>query len=173
MIKIGRRGSLNAVLTARGVQGHVAYPHRANNPVHRLVGVLRDLLAAPLDAGSDWFEPSGLQVTSVDVGNPATNVIPGEAVAKLNIRFNDLHSGAGLTEWLRGRGVDVQVSISGESFLTAPGRWTERLAGAVEAGDGGGAAAGYGGRHVGCAVHCAPLPGGGVRAGGADDAPGR
>ena len=78
MIKIGRRGSLNARITVHGVQGHVAYPQRADNPVHRLVRALAALTAAPLDAGSDWFEPSTLQVTSIDVGNPADQRDPGQ-----------------------------------------------------------------------------------------------
>ena len=82
MIKIGRRGSLNARITVRGMQGHVAYPQRADNPVHRLVRALAALTAAPLDDGTDWFEPSSLQVTSIDVGNPATNVIPAAARAR-------------------------------------------------------------------------------------------
>ena len=138
MIKIGRRGSLNARITVRGTQGHVAYPHRADNPVHRLVASLAALTAAPLDAGTDWFEPSSLQITSVDVGNPATNVIPATAHAALNIRFNDRHSGASLTDWLRhvlvrhaaGR-FDLEVSVSGESFVTEPGPMVERLRAAI------------------------------------------
>ena len=138
MIKIGRRGSLNATVTIQGIQGHVAYPARADNPVHRLVRALAALTAAPLDAGSDWFEPSSLQVTSIDVCNTATNVIPATATARLNIRFNDRHSGASLTAWLRAtlaqhaERFDLDVSISGESFLTAPGRAVDILRNAVE-----------------------------------------
>jgi succinyl-diaminopimelate desuccinylase len=138
VIKIGRRGSLNAVLTVRGVQGHAAYPQRADNPVHRLIAVLAALTAHRLDEGSAWFEPSGLQVTSVDVGNPASNVIPGQAVARLNIRFNDHHTGAGLDAWLRGviaahaPDFTLEVTVSGEAFLTAPSAFTTALAGAVE-----------------------------------------
>ena len=137
VIKIGRRGSLNAAISVHGVQGHVAYPHRADNPVHRLVRALSALIAAPLDTGSEWFEPSSLQVTSVDVGNPATNVIPASATARLNIRFNDLHTGATLSAWLRSalaqhiERFELDVSISGESFLTAPGPLVDRLAAAV------------------------------------------
>ncbi len=137
VIKIGRRGSLNAAISVHGVQGHVAYPHRADNPVHRLVRALSALIAAPLDSGSEWFEPSSLQVTSVDVGNPATNVIPASATARLNIRFNDLHTGATLSSWLRSKlalhvdRFELEVSISGESFLTAPGPLVDRLAAAV------------------------------------------
>ncbi len=137
VVKIGRRGSLNARLAVHGIQGHAAYPQRADNPVHRMVRVLQALTAAPLDAGSQWFEPSTLQVTSVDVGNPATNVIPAAARAMLNIRFNDRHSGASLEAWLRAAigqhadRFDLEVSVSGESFLTAPGPAVERLSGAI------------------------------------------
>jgi succinyl-diaminopimelate desuccinylase len=137
MIKIGRRGSLNAVITVRGVQGHAAYPQRADNPIHRLIRILADLTANPLDAGSDWFEPSTLQVTSVDVGNTATNVTPAAATAMLNIRFNDLHTGAKLAGMLRAvaarhaERVEVAVSISGESFLTEPGPMVESLQAAI------------------------------------------
>lgn len=138
MIKIGRRGSLNARLTIRGTQGHVAYPQRADNPVHRLIRVLAALTAAPLDAGTAWFEASSLQITSVDVGNPATNVIPAAAHASLNIRFNDRHSGASLEAWLRavlaqhaaGQSA-LDVSVSGESFLTEPGPMVESLRRAI------------------------------------------
>lgn len=138
VIKIGRRGSLNATITVTGTQGHAAYPQRADNPVHRLVRALDALIAAPLDAGSEWFEPSSLQLTSVDVGNPATNVIPGTAVARLNIRFNDHHTGADLTRWLHAAvapyapRATIDVAISGESFLTQPGAWTTLLSGAVQ-----------------------------------------
>jgi len=137
MVKIGRRGSLNATITVHGTQGHVAYPHRADNPVHRLLRALAALTAAPLDAGTDWFEPSSLQVTSIDVGNPATNVIPAAARAMLNIRFNDRHSGATLSAWLRAvlaqhaERFDLDISISGESFLTQPGRLVDTLRQAI------------------------------------------
>ena len=142
MIKIGRRGSLNARITVHGIQGHVAYPHRVDNPVHRLVRALAAITAAPLDAGTDWFEPSSLQVTSIDVGNPATNVVPASARAALNIRFNDRHSGASLTAWLRAtlaqhaERFELDVSISGESFLTQPGPQVDALARAVAAASG-------------------------------------
>ena len=137
VIKIGRRGSLNATIRVHGVQGHAAYPQKADNPIHRLVRALAALTAAPLDAGSEWFEASTLQVTSVDVGNPATNVIPGTATARLNIRFNDLHSGAQLKAWLRATVAphcprfDLDVSVSGESFLTAPGPQVDTLRSAI------------------------------------------
>ena len=136
-IKIGRRGSMNAVITVHGTQGHAAYPQRADNPVHRLTRVLAALIAAPLDAGSEWFEPSSLQLTSVDVGNPAVNVIPAAARAALNIRFNDRHSGESLTAWLRAtvaqyaERFDLDVAISGESFLTPFGPLVNTLRGAI------------------------------------------
>jgi len=137
MIKIGRRGSLNARIAMHGTQGHVAYPHRADNPVHRLVRALGALTAAPLDAGSAWFEPSSLQITSIDVGNTATNVIPAAARAALNIRFNDRHSGASLEAWLRavlaqhGEKFELDVAVSGESFLTEPGPMVDTLRHAI------------------------------------------
>jgi succinyl-diaminopimelate desuccinylase len=137
VIKIGRRGSLNAQITVHGRQGHVAYPQRADNPVHCLVRALAELTAARLDAGSAWFEPSSLQVTSFDVGNPANNVIPALARAILNIRFNDHHTSASLTEWLRATVArhadrfDLDISVSGESFLTSPGPLVDTLHRAV------------------------------------------
>ncbi|MBW8270779.1 succinyl-diaminopimelate desuccinylase [Caldovatus aquaticus] len=137
VIKIGRRGSLNAAITLHGVQGHVAYPQRADNPVHRLLRVLHGLIARPLDQGTEWFEPSSLQVTSVDVGNAATNVIPAAARARLNIRFNDRHTGESLARMLRaaleaeGARFDLEVSVSGEAFLTRPGPFVEALKRAV------------------------------------------
>ncbi len=142
VIKIGRRGSLNARITVEGLQGHVAYPARVDNPVHRLVAALDAITAVPLDAGTAWFEPSSLQVTSVDVGNPATNLVPSIASARLNIRFNDRHTGASLEAWLRaalGRYASrftLEVSVSGEAFLTAPGPLVDRLAAAVGAATG-------------------------------------
>ena len=138
IIKIGRRGSVNFTLTVHGIQGHAAYPHLADNPVHRLVAILQALTAAPRDAGTVWFEPTTLQITSVDVGNKATNVIPASAVAKINMRFNDLHSSATLTAWLRAvaekyaERFDLDVQVSGESFLTAPGSDVDKLSRAIE-----------------------------------------
>ena len=138
IIKIGRRGSMTARITVHGTQGHTAYPQRADNPVHRLVRALDALIAAPLDAGSDWFEPSTLQITSIDVGNPASNVVPGAAHAVLNIRFNDRHDSAVLAGWLRAAiaphapRAEVEVSVSGESFLTEPGPLVDRLKAAIE-----------------------------------------
>ena len=137
VIKIGRRGSMNAVVTVQGIQGHVAYPHLADNPVHRLLAAFSELTARELDTGSEWFDPSLLQVTSIDVGNPATNVIPAQAIGRLNIRFNDLHTGAALTAWIEdvvqrhAPSADVQVSISGEAFLTQPGEAVTCLSDAV------------------------------------------
>ncbi|HQT46191.1 MAG TPA: succinyl-diaminopimelate desuccinylase [Acidocella sp.] len=134
VVKIGRRGSLNARIAMQGRQGHVAYPHLADNPVHPLVRALTAMIAQPLDAGTAWFEPSSLQITSVDVGNTASNVIPAQASARLNIRFNNLHSGASLTDWLAGfvPGADFQVQVSGEAFLTQAGAHTEALLRAVK-----------------------------------------
>jgi succinyl-diaminopimelate desuccinylase len=137
MVKIGRRGSVNFKIEVHGTQGHVAYPHRADNPVHRLILALQALTAAPIDAGTDWFEPSTLQVTSIDVGNTATNVIPPSARAALNIRFNDKHSGASLIAWVKAtlaryaERFDVEASISGESFVTQPGPMVDFLRQAI------------------------------------------
>ena len=135
MIKIGRRGSLTATITATGKQGHAAYPHRANNPLHALVRLLAELTAAPLDEGTEHFDPSGLQITTIDCGNPASNVIPEKATAVVNIRFNDAHSGDSLTAMLRERAAaleaetgvrfGVEVFVSGESFLTQPGPFVD------------------------------------------------
>ncbi len=137
MIKVGRRGSVNMTLTVHGTQGHVAYPHRVDNPVHRLVRIAAALTAAPIDAGSEFFEPTSIQLTSIDVGNTATNVVPASARMMLNIRFNERHTGASLAAWVRATAerhaerFDLDVSISGESFLTAPGPEIEALATAV------------------------------------------
>jgi succinyl-diaminopimelate desuccinylase len=142
MVKIGRRGSVNMKIEVHGRQGHVAYPHRADNPVHRLLLALNALTAAPVDAGTDWFEPSTLQITSIDVGNTATNVIPAAARAALNIRFNDRHSGASLIAWVRATlsryadRFDLDASISGESFVTKPGPLVDILRGAITAATG-------------------------------------
>jgi succinyl-diaminopimelate desuccinylase len=137
MVKIGRRGSLNARLTVHGTQGHVAYPQRADNPVHRLIRIADALTAAPLDAGNDWFQPSSLQFTSIDVDNTVTNVIPAAASAMLNIRFNSDHTGAALSAWLRAviaqhaERFDLDVAISGEAFLTEPGALVNTLRQAI------------------------------------------
>jgi succinyl-diaminopimelate desuccinylase len=137
MAKIGRRGSVNMWLTAQGAQGHVAYPHLADNPIPRLIALLAELDAIELDRGSDWFQPSNLEVTDLDVGNPATNVIPAEARARLSIRFNDLQAGPDLvgrvTALAERHRVAVRAVISGEAFLTLPGAYSALVAQAVEA----------------------------------------
>ncbi len=143
MMKIGRRGSMTAFFTARGVQGHAAYPHRAKNPVPALARLVSDLDAHVLDEGTAHFDASTLAVTTFDVGNPATNVIPAEAKATVNIRFNDAHTSAGLTDWLQAQmdrvagetGIEIGmvVKVSGESFVTPPGPLSDTVAAAVEA----------------------------------------
>jgi succinyl-diaminopimelate desuccinylase len=137
MIKIGRRGSLNTRLTVEGTQGHVAYPQLADNPVPRLLAMLRVLTEAPLDEGTAHFQPSNLEITSVDVGNPTTNVIPARAEARFNIRFNDAHTGARLMALIKeklaaiGGRHDVSFDLSGEAFFTPPGPFTSLVAEAV------------------------------------------
>jgi succinyl-diaminopimelate desuccinylase len=134
-VKIGRRGSVNIWLEVEGVQGHVAYPHLADNPISRLVAMLAELEAMPLDEGTEWFQPSNLEVTDLEVGNPATNVIPAKARARLSIRFNALHSGAELvqrvTEVAQRHGGSARAMISGEAFLTPPGAFSAMVAAAV------------------------------------------
>jgi len=138
MIKIGRRGSMTGRLTVEGVQGHVAYPHLADNAAHRLVALLAGLTARPLDDGTEHFQKSGLQVTTIDIGNPATNVIPGSARATFNIRFNDLWTSARLKDWVTDaldridRHYKLAWEVSGESFLVPPGRVSQCLVGAIE-----------------------------------------
>ncbi len=139
MIKVGRRGSLNARITVNGTQGHAAYPHLTDNPINRLVGLLDTIIKTELDGGSEHFQPSTLAVTTVDVGNAATNVIPAKASAGLNIRFNDCHTGASLSAWLEGLcheaggEVDLDISVSGESFLRQPDEFAVVIADAAEA----------------------------------------
>ncbi|WP_424941556.1 succinyl-diaminopimelate desuccinylase [Aliiroseovarius sp. S253] len=143
MMKIGRRGSMTAYFTARGVQGHAAYPHRALNPVPALARLMADLAAHELDQGTDHFDASTLAVTTIDTGNPATNVIPAESRATVNIRFNDAHSSDSLTKWLQAEaervgndtGVDIEmvVKVSGESFVTPPGPLSQLISDAVQA----------------------------------------
>ncbi|MFC3712700.1 succinyl-diaminopimelate desuccinylase [Sphingoaurantiacus capsulatus] len=139
MVKVGRRGSVNAWITVNGAQGHVAYPARADNPITRLVRILADLKGRLLDEGSDWFDASNLEITDVTVGNPATNVIPAQARARINIRFNDLHRGSELEAWIRetvaahAPANEVEVKISGESFLTEPGDFSAVIVEAIEA----------------------------------------
>jgi len=139
MMKVGRRGSLNCWITVNGAQGHVAYPDRADNPVPRLVRILAELDARTLDTGTEWFSASNLEVVDLEVGNPATNVIPAKASARLNIRFNDLHRGSELAGWIEevvarhAPSANVRVVISGEAFLTEPGALSALVAEAVEA----------------------------------------
>jgi len=140
MMKIGRRGSLNATLTVQGTQGHVAYPHLADNAAHRLVAMLGALIAEPLDQGSEHFQPSVLQVTGIESGMEATNIIPGSARAAFNARFNDLHTSESLTAMLRARlnkaaggaAYGLEIKVSGESFYTPPGPLSDLVSTAVE-----------------------------------------
>lgn len=138
MVKVGRRGSLNCVLEVHGVQGHAAYPQRADNPIPRLLGMLTDLHGTPLDNGTEHFEPSTLTITSVDVGNSASNVIPARARAAFNIRFNDAHSSRDLTAWIESRCAaiderfDLATDCSGEAFLSPPGLLSGVIAEAIE-----------------------------------------
>ena len=143
MIKVGRRGSLNAWITVDGVQGHVAYPGRAANPIPPLVTLLSRLTQHRLDEGYPEFQPSNLEPVDLEVGNPATNVIPARASARLNIRFNPHHTGADLTRWLareceevdrdfEGGHVSVRVAVSGEAFYTEPGPFVQAVAAAVQ-----------------------------------------
>ena len=143
MMKIGRRGSMTVDLVVRGVQGHVAYPDRLDNAVHRLSAIIEALVREPIDQGSTHFQPTSLQFTTVDVGNPATNIAPGVARARFNTRFNDLWTSKTLfahlkerieraNEALGGNGtVDYSVQVSGESFYTPPGPLSDLVAGAI------------------------------------------
>jgi succinyl-diaminopimelate desuccinylase len=143
MMKIGRRGSVNVDLVVRGIQGHVGYPERLDNPIHRLARLIEALIATPLDQGSTHFQPSSLQFTTVDVGNPATNIAPGVAKARFNVRFNDLWTSQTLLAHLRerldranaavgGNGLyELEAQVSGESFYTPPGELSDLIAGAV------------------------------------------
>jgi succinyl-diaminopimelate desuccinylase len=139
MMKIGRRGSVTATLTAYGAQGHVAYPHLADNPLPRLTEALTLLAGSPLDEGTAHFQPSTLALTTIDVGNPASNVIPAKGTAKFNIRFNDLHTPASLEAHIRdvleevGGAWDLKMQTSGVAFLTPPGPLVATVAGAVTA----------------------------------------
>lgn len=136
-IKIGRRGSVNIWITVNGSQGHVAYPHLADNPITRLMTIITRLKAHRLDDGNDWFSPSNLEVTDLTVNNPATNIIPSAASARLNIRFNDMHQGPKLVAWVE-RVVQqeapdalVTAKISGEAFLTPPGAFSTLVTDAI------------------------------------------
>lgn len=141
-IKIGRRGSLNGTLVVTGKQGHVAYPHRADNPVRGIVTLIAALSAQPLDAGSDFFDPSNLEFTSVDVGNRTVNLIPGEARARFNIRFNDRHTKDSLKALMQERAAAAAEGrirfhfewepSNADVFVTKPGPFTDLVAGAIE-----------------------------------------
>lgn len=130
-VKIGRRGSMTAHLTVAGKQGHAAYPHRANNPIPALANLVDKLSTHKLDKGSKHFDPSNLSVTTIDTGNTASNVIPANVSASINIRFNDLHSSNSLKDWLLNEtklienefdlSISLKFKVSGESFLTPPG----------------------------------------------------
>ena len=143
MMKIGRRGSLSAFFTAKGIQGHSAYPHRAKNPLPALVRLMDVFAKHELDQGSDHFGPSNLAITTIDTGNPANNVIPAQAKATINIRFNDIHTGQSLSRWIKeetdvishetGIEIGVEIKISGESFVTPPGRLSDLVSKAVQA----------------------------------------
>ncbi|TAJ82970.1 succinyl-diaminopimelate desuccinylase [Reyranella sp.] len=143
MMKIGRRGSMTVDLTVRGVQGHVAYPERLDNAVHRLSAIIEALVREPIDKGSTHFQPTSLQFTTVDVGNKATNIAPGVVRARFNTRFNDLWTSKTLLAHLQerierasaavgGNGtIEYEVSVSGESFYTPPGPLSDLVAGAI------------------------------------------
>ena len=142
MMKIGRRGSMNAEITATGIQGHSAYPNRANNPIVAMVKLLDKLESHQLDVGTKHFDPSTLAITSVDTGNKASNVIPAVTKAAVNIRFNDSHSGSSLVSWLKdeiekvsaeyGIKFETDFKISGESFITPPGELSDLISKAVK-----------------------------------------
>ena len=135
VMKIGRRGSVNMWISVAGSQGHVAYPHLADNPIPRLVRILTAVEAEILDEGTEWFQPSNIEITDIEVGNAAHNVIPGKATARISIRFNDQHSGASLidriTRLAAQEGGTVDARISGESFLTAPGVLSDIVGAAI------------------------------------------
>ena len=137
MAKIGRRGSVNIWITVEGAQGHVAYPHLADNPLPKLVAILAELDSLTLDTGTAWFQPSNLEITDISVGNPATNVIPAQGQARISIRFNDLHTGKSLSDRVSAiaekHGGKARPVISGEPFLTEPGAFSKLVSAAVEA----------------------------------------
>ena len=143
MIKIGRRGSMSAWFTIKGKQGHSAYLHKALNPMPAVALLAHRLSSHVLDEGTDHFDPSTCSVTTIDTGNPATNVIPAETRMTVNLRFNDLHTGASLTDWLQaeadrvaqetGVTIEMTAKISGEAFLTPPGALSDLVSKAVTA----------------------------------------
>jgi len=141
VIKNGRRGSLNAIVRAVGRQGHAAYPDKSANPVPHLLDALAKLRAMPLDSGSPGFQPSNLEITTIDVGNPAHNVIPASAMAKFNIRFNMNHTGEALMARIKallegttgGVTISTEMRVSGEPFYTEPGKFTDLVVAAAAA----------------------------------------
>ena len=137
MVKIGRRGSVNIFIDVEGTQGHVAYPHLADNPLPKLVAILSELDALTLDTGTKWFQPSNLEITDINVGNKAHNVIPAAGAARISIRFNDLHTGKSLSDRVcaiaEKHGGKARPVISGEPFLTEPGAFSRLVSAAVEA----------------------------------------
>jgi len=137
MMKIGRRGSVNMWISVAGTQGHVAYPHLADNPIPKLIAILAEIEAITLDEGNDWFQASNIEITDLNVGNKATNVIPAQAEARLSIRFNDLQNGDALVlrlrELVEHHGGTLTAMISGEAFLTPPGAFSAAISDAVEA----------------------------------------
>jgi succinyl-diaminopimelate desuccinylase len=143
MMKIGRRGSMTGKLVVQGVQGHIAYPHLADNPVHRLGRMIAALTAEPLDNGNEHFEASSLQFYTADVGNPTNNLIPAQATAAFNIRFNDSHNSDSLKTWVKqrldavGGRYELDWRVSGEAFLTPPGALSTLVSEAVQAVTGG------------------------------------
>jgi succinyl-diaminopimelate desuccinylase len=140
-LKIGRRGSINFRIAVRGTQGHVGYPHKANNPNPALAELVTQLAGHRLDKGNAHFDPSTLTFTTMDVGNTATNVIPAGAYAAFNIRFNDIHTPDSLAGWVRDRAdqiaretgcaITVNHSVSGTAFLTQPGKFTQLVSDTV------------------------------------------
>ena len=142
MMKIGRRGSMNAFFTITGQQGHSAYPHRAKNPLPAMARLVAQLSSAELDQGTKHFDASSIAVVTIDTDNTATNIIPAQTRSTVNLRFNDSHSGASLTDWLQAKAdgiatefdvsVELEISISGESFITPPGTLSELVARAVQ-----------------------------------------
>ena len=139
MVKIGRRGSVNIWIDVPGTQGHVAYPHLADNPIPKLVRILAAIDTVTLDEGTAWFQPSNIEFTDLEVGNGATNVIPASARARLSIRFNDQQKGADLVAMVERIAQDVEPAakvigkISGEAFLTPPGALSSLVADAIRA----------------------------------------
>ena len=141
MMKIGRRGSMTAYFTVRGIQGHSAYPHRAKNPLPVMAELICDLTSFELDQGSEHFDPSTLAVTTIDTGNLANNVIPAESRATVNIRFNDMHTSEELSAWLKevtnkiasksDVEINMEIQVSGESFITALGSFSDLVSNSV------------------------------------------